>query len=68
MVAIPGWNGDWTWTFRWEGGSGPFRLQFCQQVVTGSWGAFDQGTFERSVRQGFWPADQRFFRILQLGQ
>lgn len=68
VMAVPVWNGAGTWTFRWEGGSGPFRLQMSRDVVSFGWGALDQGTFERSVRQGFWPADQRFFRILQLGQ
>ena len=67
-IADPVWNGDGTWTFRWEGGSDPFRLQICQEVVSGDWGAVDQLTSERDLRLGFWPSQQRFFRVLQLGQ
>ena len=51
---------------RWQGGSGPFRLQHCDDLATGVWQSGDLGFATNATVVS--SAPQQFFRVLQLGQ
>jgi phospholipase/lecithinase/hemolysin len=59
-------NESGTLAVQWQGGSGPFRLQQCDDLASGLWQS-GKLTFELNENQTASPL-QRFFRVLQLGQ
>jgi outer membrane lipase/esterase len=61
---ISGVSGDME--LQWQGGSPPFRLQHCENLAEGVWQS-DELTFATNASPVS-SAQQRYFRVLQLGQ
>ena len=66
VMATPVDQGNGNLVVRWQGGSGPFRLQQCDDPASGVW---QTGSLDfLASREVPLPAGLRFYRVLQLGQ
>lgn len=66
IAAVSPGIAEGTLDLRWQGGSPPFRVQCCDDLIKGVW-QMEEVTFERNVPVARAEACQ-FFRVLFLGQ
>jgi hypothetical protein len=66
VLAPPSKRADGTLVVQWQGGSGPFRLQHCDDLASGRW---QSGVLGLAPNAEFTASPaQQYFRVMQLGQ
>ena len=66
VIALPTGAASGVVELQWQGGSPPFRVQRCKDLVTGAWQS-DELSFATNATTVS-SAPQQYFRVLQLGQ
>ena len=66
VLAPPVRNANGTVSLQWQGGSGPFRLQYSEDLASGLWQSGDLSFVPTAELTN--SSVQQFFRVLQLGQ